>query len=221
VRCADALNAKAISLTNSTGLSILPSTALVNLKALVCASIYKRCVAGVVLGRPSTYLNVTTLTGTTVGLPYHRPCLSLCTPVAASRLTRLLGATFNCSAVEAVPGGLVAAYGPASSSIPCNNMTLAAASALGVGVSQEALAGSTCAGLGSTVTYIPPAQLFNASWAPLTPPGVLQAAMEERVLRALRRMPVFVEVSPSPCVVVLPPPDEPTHVKVEKWHQTF
>jgi hypothetical protein len=182
------LNARADSKLNDARLSILQPSCLIELKRLVCGSVYLKCVPGLDFSDLSTYnYAVYNDVGLTLPIPFQRPCRSLCSVVTASAsvcwgLLPFFGAQPNCSALMDYSNGAVSLIPGQFGDLgeDCNGMNggSTVASTKEIYISQK---NGACAGL-TTELYVPPAQkiLVGAvgGFAPLQVPFQMQLIME-------------------------------------------
>lgn len=198
------LNAMAIASIPAASAS-LPTACQIDLKELVCSSVYLQCKPGVDLANYATW-NFG-LYGVSHPVPFIRPCKSQCTALQSSCLgiPEVMGTAANCSAVFDYTFGTAnltnpLQYDPANDAT-CTTVTTPPAVAFG-GASEgyRAYAGGA-PGVCSTYVpsmqkiFIPPSQSPQIGLAPMTRAYAVQIGIETQLAGILSTLPVW--VSPS------------------------
>ncbi|KAG5175635.1 hypothetical protein JKP88DRAFT_274514 [Tribonema minus] len=191
---AETLGTIALTAVSSAALSLLSATCQRDIKLLVCANVYKKCVPNIDLANYATWTPVS-YNGVNSVLPFERPCKSLCTATTAAGtsckgLLEALGAGKNCAAIDPATHFPVYAEAPQA----CNALTAAAARTAVAGMKEAYRPGGVCEGIVET-TYVPGAPKLNAALAPMAAPGVVQAMIEGVIEEKLASLPVFLSAA--------------------------
>ena len=195
------LNEVAINQT-STLMSMLPNSCQMDIKRLICASVYLRCPDNISISNISTW-NYAVYPSVPFPLPFQRPCLSVCTTTVNSciGLPNLLGlgSELNCSSLTDYSWGQLPppvsyanTYDGGNDPAICNAM---ATGVFEVALSSEVYLGANdpgaaCYGITSEL-YIPPANSIDPSLAPMLPPYVVQTIIDSNLAASFEALPKF------------------------------
>jgi hypothetical protein len=188
----------AVELASDPSLFILPASCQRDLKLSICANVYKRCAPGSDLQDPTSWSPVTDEAGTIVSvLPFERPCKSICINTTyqgatCAGLLEAFGVAPDCDAIDPSTG--FPQYAKDDDVLESCNALSSTAPSVAVAGTREDYSGSTCAGLvpGGEI-YIPSSQTLDPSFAPMLPPGMVQAILEAAAVENLSILPAYVE----------------------------
>lgn len=177
---------------------MLPTSCQANLKKLICANVYRKCVPDVVIGNSATYstsiYNGSSINGGVVPLPFQRPCQSMCTALYCDAIPAILGMMPNCSALYDYGNFGTQSqmqYDVGNDDTVCTTIDVPVV----VGESKEPYlqAGNpngACFNIVSEI-YIPNPPPAEIGLPPMLPPYVLQSAIEGQLGPAMQQFPIF------------------------------
>jgi hypothetical protein len=194
------LETAARTLLGSLNLMQLGSTCIPNYIALTCANIYLKCVPNVDVANPTTYdLSTYNSVGQTFGLPFQRPCKSVCGAAAtgcATSLLAVLGSPMNCSANQDYSyGNVYSAQPDAYGTNPATCFSPVTPPA-GTGAPSEPYIVNSdpkvapCSGFVDQM-FVPPASKINASFTPIQLPGTVQTMLNTAVAAGFSNLPPY------------------------------
>ena len=142
------------------------------------------------IGDSSTYTSYTE-NGTTVSLPYNRPCKSTCEATtylgsSCAGLLEFLEVAPDCSALD--PTTTIYAFDESNST--CNSVADPS-----VRQPFEEYTGSSCDGVVAGDFFIPPEYRVSPLLAPLTPPSVIQSALDAHLGGIFASIPNYITKS--------------------------
>jgi hypothetical protein len=194
------LETAARTLLGSLSLMQLGSTCIPNYVALTCANIYLKCVPGVDVKNPTTYdMTIYNSVGQTFGLPFQRPCKSVCGAAATGCATSLLavfGSPMNCSANQDYSyGNVYSAQPDAYGTNPATCFSPVTPPA-GTGAPSEPYIVSAdpkvapCSGFVGQM-FVPPASRIDATYTPIQLPGTVQTMLNTAVAAGFSNLPAY------------------------------
>jgi hypothetical protein len=198
------LNSQAAAKLQSTKLMVLPATCQMDLKKLVCASIYLKCAPNWDATKPSTfnYQIYTDFNMYFVPLPFQRPCVRLCTAVTVSYspcwgLLSLFGLQPNCTATVDYSSGAISykphQYDFTNDEAQCNGMDTEAYAASSKEQYLSPVTGA-CAGI-TTELWVPPPSKVSSSFAPIQAPYQMQIVIDTQLKTKFLAAKTFVSSS--------------------------
>ena len=198
-----ALNTVAVSaLSHASVLSILPPACRVSLLTAVCSQVFMKC--------DDQYYSTGSSTS---GLPYKRPCSSICAAIARDchgllslyKYNSLIHHIANCSSTtyyststpplatyysSSAVGTLMGTYDKSNASSKCNVGPTTKFNAAG-SVETYSQSDGVCSGI-ATELYVFPGNLFNSSLSPIAEQYVVQNATERKLFQIFSSVPDWV-----------------------------
>jgi hypothetical protein len=194
------LTTKAKNALNNTALQQLPSTCLSNVVSLQCSKIYLKCKTDVVISDTSTYNNALYAAngiGVSFGVPFIRPCSSVCTDVVnscASSVYSAIFGTLDCSSHKDYSYGNVLGkalpYRYDISNTLTNCFIPQSKPVAGATEQYKNVEGAPCAGYVDTF-LMPPGYKLDASFTLLQSPGTIQNLINAKFSIAFSSLPAF------------------------------
>ena len=203
-----AMAAKASTALSSLTMTQLSSTCVSQLVSYTCSQIYWKCNPGVAADPTnSTLYNYQVYSNPSLGLPFQRPCVSVCANVfqpppavkaCSGTLFPMIGTLPNCSAridysLGNHGGALPYVFDRTPNSPYCFvPQNLPVAGAVEQYRPDPDLKNAPCSGLVDKFV-IPPANRLNASFTLLQPPGVVQRMLNLRLGESFSKFPAFIQ----------------------------
>jgi hypothetical protein len=203
------LATKAKNALNHTALQQLPSTCLSNVVSLQCSKIYLKCKSDVVISDKTTYnfaLYATNGINVNFGVPFIRPCSSVCTDVVSSCAGSVYSAIFgtlDCATHKDYSYGNVIGkalpyrYDNTNSLLNC--FVTQSKPVAGASEQYKNVDGAPCAGYVDTF-LMPPGYKLDPSFTLLQAPGTIQNLINAKFSTAFSSLPAFL---PTDCTYSL------------------
>ncbi len=183
---------------NATVISSAPSACQSNLVRYVCASIYLKCKTGVVLSDTTTYnYDIYSPLSVTYGVPYLRPCGTVCTQLLSTctltgklltlpTVAQCTSGTYDYSLGSGVSGTNPTKYQTDNNSSRCFSpatVTLSGAKE----TYDTTLSNAVCTGFVDKF-YVPPANKINSAYTSLQLPKVVQGILNTAVSTSFNQL---------------------------------
>ena len=195
------LNDQAKLKLNDDRLSILPSTCQMDIKKLVCSSIYLKCLPNINLQDSTTWnYHIYSDVGlSTIGLPFQRHCMSVCLYTTSScfGLLKLMGLDVNCQSkfayVPSVPL-LPYQFDQSQNNLYCNAMNntyYKIAGTVEPYIKSPIYGGNghgACSGIVDRL-FVPPGPSVSDEFAPMQPSYAMQSVVEAQLSTVFSRLP--------------------------------
>lgn len=168
----------------SESVTVLPNLCQQNLKKVVCASVYLKCLPNVNLSNVATW-DFSLYPSVPIPVPFQRPCLDMCMEVATSCLgiPELSGSGLNCSGVfDYTYGAFGAPVTPLPKMFDYSNNNATTCNRIYKPVSIQTgkepyISNGVCAGY-TYELFVPPSNSPGLPFAPLGPPYLVQSSIE-------------------------------------------
>eukprot|EP01040_Poterioochromonas_malhamensis_P015104 gene15104-16846_t len=197
------LETKAKSLLSSALLPQLSQTALNNLVRLTCSNLYLKCADSVVPSDPTTYNYeiYQTAKSKRFGVPFYRPCISVCAPFAvqtqANALLSVAGSLPSCTGTFDYSYTLntsmaIPTYDSNTTHVTQGKCFVPATRSFAIATQPYVNNGGPCDGFVGSTFFTPFGNVFNSSFAVVQSTGVPRVLLDAAVKKSIPTFPPFV-----------------------------